>query len=123
MTLRHTMAIAAALALVLSSTGVARADPPCLGDIQKFCSKVGVGNGMIQACLKAHEAELSARCKPNVDELKKIAGNLAGICAFDIQRFCSTEGPGGGGIATCLQQNRDDLSPVCKEQFSSGKTP
>ena len=123
MTLRHTMAIAAALTLVLSWTGVGRADPPCLGDIQKFCSKVGVGNGMIQACLKAHEAELSARCKPNVDELKKIAGELAGICAFDIQRFCSNEGPGGGRIATCLQQNRDDLSPVCRAQFSSGKTP
>ncbi len=123
MTLRHAMEIAAALTLVLSWTGVSRADPPCLGDIQKFCSKVGLGNGMIQACLKAHEAELSARCKPNVDELKKIAGELAGMCAFDIQRFCSDVGPGGGKIVTCLQQNRDDLSPVCKEQFSAGKTP
>ena len=45
MTLRHKTAIAAALTLVLSWTGVGRAGPPCLGDIQKFCSKVGAGTG------------------------------------------------------------------------------
>jgi hypothetical protein len=109
---------------VLASGGVGRAEPPCLADIQKFCSDVGVGAGRIQACLKAHEAELSPRCKPDVDRLRKKAGDLAAVCVFDIQRFCIIEGPGGegvgpggGAIATCLQQHLDDLSPECKAKF------
>ena len=101
----------------LVCAAVAWADPPCLGDIQKFCAQTPGTAGQIQACLKSHEADLSAGCKAHVDELRRTVADLAGSCVWDIEKFCGDVPTGGGRIAECLQQNRNDLSPVCKDRL------
>ncbi len=111
-------------ALVLASlawAGVAAADPPCLDDVQKFCANTPGTGGQIQACLKSHEKNLSDDCKAHVSNLRKTAQDLAATCVWDIERFCGDEPPGGGRIAECLKQHRDDLSPSCKERFGVSK--
>ncbi|MFQ5667807.1 MAG: cysteine rich repeat-containing protein [Candidatus Binatia bacterium] len=35
----------------------------CQEDLKKFCPEARPGRGRIRACLKSHEAELSAECK------------------------------------------------------------
>lgn len=35
----------------------------CRADAGKFCQGIQPGGGRLQACLKAHEAELSASCR------------------------------------------------------------
>jgi Cysteine rich repeat len=112
-----------ALMVGLAWARTSNAAPPCLADIQKFCSDAPAGGGKIQACLKSHEADLSKGCKDHVDGLRATAKELAAICVWDIERFCegvgpADVGPGGGRIATCLQANKDQLSPVCADQLN-----
>src|SRR5262245_6224966 len=56
---------------------------PCAADIEKFCAKVPVGGGRIQACLKEHEKELSAGCAARREGLEKEIGALAATCRWD----------------------------------------
>ncbi len=104
---------------VLAVARVGLADPPCLGDVQKFCKDVPATAGKIQACLQAHESGLSKGCKEHVATLRKQVQQLAAICVWDIERFCPDVPPGGGKIVACLKKNEDSLSPICKEQFGN----
>jgi hypothetical protein len=36
-------------------------------------------------------------------------------------RLCDAVTPGGGRVAACLEQHRDDLSPECKDRLAAGK--
>ena len=40
-----------------------------------------------------------------------------GACAGDVQTFCSTVQPGQGRVVQCLKQNKELLSPGCKERI------
>jgi hypothetical protein len=40
-------------------------------------------------------------------------------CAADLQRFCAGVPSGGGRILACLKQNRDQVSPGCKQAVLS----
>ena len=111
------LVVAGLMGAVVVSSG-AWAAPPCVDDIQKLCSTAPAGEGALQACLKSHEAQLSADCKAHVDGIRKSGQQLAAMCVWDIERFCPDVAPGGGRILGCLQQNVDSLSPVCKEQFT-----
>jgi hypothetical protein len=117
MTFRRCLGLAALMiGVAWARTGYA--DPPCLADIQKFCSDAPAGGGKIQACLKSHEKDLSKGCKDHVDGLKATGKQLAAICVWDIERFCADVAPGGGRIASCLQTNKDQLSPTCADQIN-----
>jgi len=39
-----------------------------------------------------------------------------GPCADDVAKFCKDAQPGTGGIAKCLKEHEDELSPACKER-------
>jgi hypothetical protein len=103
--------------MVATSVAAAAADPPCVAEVKKYCAGEPAGVGAIQACLKKHEADLSATCKSKVDDLQKEIGAIAATCRFDIMRFCDDVTPGGGRVATCLESHRDDLSPECKDRL------
>ena len=40
-----------------------------------------------------------------------------GACKGDIQQFCPNIKPGGGRIAACFKENKDQLSDACKAQI------
>lgn len=39
-------------------------------------------------------------------------------CAEDVKKFCSGVQPGEGRIRACLEQNFNDLSPMCKKRIA-----
>jgi cysteine rich repeat protein len=41
-----------------------------------------------------------------------------GACQGDIQQFCKDVQPGGGRIAQCLKQHKQELSPECKTRIA-----
>lgn len=94
---------------------VASDEPPCAVDVRRHCSEVPAGGDRIQGCLKAHEKELSERCRERLDKLATEKGALAAACRWDIARVCSDVVPGGGRVATCLRKREGDLSPECRE--------
>ena len=117
------LALAALLLGAALLPGVARgANPnPCAADIEKFCSKVPIGGGRIQACLQEHEKELSPECAARHENLEKEMGALVATCRYDISRFCDDVSPGQGRIARCLEQHRSDLSPACGDRLKKAK--
>ena len=114
----HRRAAVSLAVLMLAACAAAAAEgPPCVPEVKKYCANVPAGVGMIQACLKKHEADLSATCKSKVADLQKEIGAIAATCEYDIMRFCDDMTPGGGRVATCLQNHRDDLSPECNDRL------
>ena len=116
MTSWRLVAVAGLVASLACATSV-RAEPPCLADIKKLCPEVPGSGWLIQSCLEEHEADLSKGCRAHLDDFRHTAGDLADACAWDAERFCGDESPGGGRIAGCLQQHREQLSPRCKKHF------
>jgi cysteine rich repeat protein len=114
MTVHRRVAVSIAVLMLTASVAAAAGGVPCLDDVKKFCAKEPAGGGRIQACLKKHDAELSATCKSQVANFQQEVGTMAATCQYDIIRFCSDVQPGGGRVVTCLQTQRDDLSPECK---------
>ena len=106
-----------ALGLPLPAAG---ADAPCLYDVKRLCA-ADVAPGHVQACLKKHEAQLSAPCRAKIDLLVQEVKELALVCRFDIGRFCSDVSPGEGRLVSCLNGNAADLSPECKSVVASLK--
>ena len=43
-----------------------------------------------------------------------IASTTERPCQADIEKFCSDIGRGGGRVAECLRQHKEQLSPECK---------
>jgi Cysteine rich repeat len=54
-----------------------RAQGVCKADVDKFCSEVKPGGGRFSACLKLHEAEVSADCLAVVNKKWRLASNPA----------------------------------------------
>jgi hypothetical protein len=113
-----TLVIGAALV-----SGSARGASPCAADIEKFCAKVPIGGGRIQACLTEHEKELSPECAARQQNLQKEVGSLAATCRADIARFCSDVPPGRGRIVRCLEQRGKDVSPSCMDRLRKAAQP
>jgi len=101
----------------------ARGVTPCAADIEKFCAKVPIGNGRIQACLKEHEKELSPECAARHENLEREMGAVVASCRYDISRFCWDISPGHGRVARCLVRHRSDLSPICNDQLRKAAHP
>jgi len=116
MTLHRRVAVPIAV-LMLAASVAAAEEPPCVAEVKKYCASEPAGVGLVQACLKKHEADLSATCKAKVADLQKEVGAIAATCQYDIMRFCDDVTPGGGRVAACLQNHRDDLSPECNDRL------
>jgi len=93
----------------------------CQPDFQKLCPDARPGpGGAIAMCIKQNRASLSDPCKSAIAEARTAwqaqSGPRAAMrqaCMADFQRFCPDAKPGAGGIARCIQQNRQSLSESC----------
>lgn len=112
-------------ALVLS--GGAQADDregrgACKSDVQKLCKGVEPGGGRIAACLKQHEAELSAECKKRIAEAREEGREIAQACKGDAQALCKDVQPGQGRVMRCLVDHKDKLSAACQQELAEAES-
>ena len=42
-------------------------------------------------------------------------------CKADVEKFCQGVQPGGGRIAACLKQHKDEVSPACKSRIAQAE--
>ena len=108
----------AAFAALLFCGGAARAERgACKADVEKHCKGVKMGGGRIAACLRSHEADLSAECKEAQHEWKEAMAHISEACKEDKAKFCADVKPGGGRIKRCMRKHRKELSEKCQGAF------
>lgn len=106
----------AAIAAVLTLAGAALAaeggnkSGPCREDALKFCKDVRPGDGRKAECLKAHEAELSAACKAELEQKRK-ERHKKNPCLADREKLCA--GKEGKERGACMREHEKELSEVC----------
>ena len=125
----NTLYAAALLLFTVGTVSAQQGDKPCQADTEKFCKDVNPGEGRIIACLKEHQAELSADCK--IKDLgagekseakeggKAGGGNAIGeACKTDFEKFCKDAGHEKMG---CMKEHEKDLSEGCKTQLDKAR--
>jgi hypothetical protein len=123
----RTFLFVAAAAFALGVAAPASAAPAgkvreaCKADVEKFCKDIKPGGGRIIACLKGHEAEVSAGCKAAFGEVAEKIRKFAEDCKADREKFCAKVRPGRGRILACLKGRQADLAPACKAWFDKGE--
>jgi hypothetical protein len=105
------------LAMTLAQAEEREHPGACREDVQKLCKGTKPGGGRIVACLKQHEAELSAGCKEKIAEAKEEGKEFHEACKADVDAQCKGVQPGQGRIARCLEEHKDKLAPACKEKM------
>jgi hypothetical protein len=105
--------------LILSSPASYGQAGACADEIARYCSSVPRGGGRVRACLKKHEADLSAGCKQQIGAASK----RIDACRADIEKHCTNSQPGPGALRACLLEHRDELSRDCKAQITADEKP
>jgi Cysteine rich repeat len=128
----HRFVVVALMAAMFAYTGL----PPsasaqsrtCMDDVQQFCPGVQPGGGRIMQCLKAHETNLSAACKDQLQTAQSHgqaawthAQAILQACQRDMATLCHDVSSGGGRMLQCLQQHQADLSAACQAALAPAK--
>ena len=95
----------------------------CRRDIDRLCSEVPPGRGLVVACLIRQEDDLSTSCRPEVERIQKAAETISTIraaCGADATRLCADVPPEAGPLVECLQANRSNLSETCRSLGPEG---
>jgi hypothetical protein len=71
--------------------------------------------------MKEHENDLSAACKEHIAQMKQGKKEIHEACQDDAMKLCKDVKPGGGRIARCLKEHREELSPGCREKLPEGR--
>lgn len=110
---------AAVLVVSVGAVGVfAQNSEPCHADAEKFCRNAQGPARM--ACMKQHEAELSAECKARMAGRKeKMPENQP--CMAEAAKLCPGMKPGDGKFMACLKQHETNLSAPCKAHVAERK--
>lgn len=124
--------------LALAAPAGAEGTGPCKADKERLCKDVEPGEGRILECVKAHEAELSEKCKAmsgrmkeKLEKMRAMKGK-AEACKADKEKFCKDVQPGEGRIVECLKAHEAELSEGCrsakgpkhdKKEMEKGKAP
>jgi len=90
----------------------------CAPDVERLCTGVQQGHGRIATCLMDKQAELSAECAQEIEQMRARARAFAQACKGDINKYCKGMRPGSGKLAKCLKDNQAKLTPACKEAFA-----
>jgi hypothetical protein len=93
----------------------------CAADVAKYCKGVEPGGGRVTACLKEHEAELSAECRDEQKAMQWRTRRAPADCADDVVQFCADVRPVDRRIIRCLLQNDKVLSSECRDRLNAGR--
>jgi len=115
------IAVVAALILWTAGDIFAQGRGPCAEDAAKYCKDVQPGGGRMARCMKEHENDLSAACKEHIAQMKQGKKEIHEACQDDAMKLCKDVKPGGGRIARCLKEHREELSPGCREKLPEGR--
>ena len=94
----------------------------CEPEIQTYCSQVTPGEGRLLACFYAHGDKISARCEyalydaaAQLEAFAAALTHLATECHDDLMKLCAQVELGEGRVATCLLENKADLTEACQQ--------
>ena len=101
---------------------IQKAIDACTPEIETYCSQVTPGDGRLLACFYAHEDKLSGRCgwalyegATVLEEFAAAVTHVANACWDDIVEHCAEVEMGEGRVASCLVENKAELSEGCSE--------
>jgi len=106
--------------LVASAALAGDGKPACLAETQRWCPMVPVG--LVQACLQAHQRELSAECRKRLGQVNQNIDRLGRDCQSDVNRFCTQPQTAAGQRVVCLEAHREQLSPGCRKALDATST-
>ena len=93
----------------------------CAADVARYCKGVEPGGGRVTACLKEHEAELSAECKDEQKAMQWLTRRAPAECADDVIQFCADVRPVDRRVIRCLLKNEKVLSNECQKRLNAGR--
>jgi hypothetical protein len=111
--------VACAVAACFGTAGAQQG--PCKDDVDKLCKDVQPGEGRIVDCLKTHKSEVSPKCSSYLKQVQAQLKQVSNACEPDMEKFCWETPIGKGGLAKCLKQHSEELSPDCKTSISKAK--
>jgi hypothetical protein len=117
-TMRFVLALALGCVLSMAAYAEERPQGACRNDVQKFCKDVAPGGGAIARCLAKNESQLSEGCRQAIEKGREQLEEFSEACKADAQQLCKDVRPGRGRITRCLAQNKDRLSPACREKIT-----
>jgi hypothetical protein len=91
----------------------------CVGDYRRLCPGVVPGGGRIAACLNAQAEKLSQPCFQALAERGLALTAALRLCRADYERVCARVPTGRGRALACLLDNRDRLSPACRNALTA----
>lgn len=101
--------VLAGLVSILTMVGAQSARAAgCQAEVEKFCK----GQKPIMACLRAHDADLSAECNAYLRFFEQMPS-----CVSDAARLCKTKKPSGAAVIACLRGRQTDLSEECRKEI------
>jgi hypothetical protein len=126
---RIMMALVVLALLLLPAAPVSAQEDPieqaleaCKPEIETYCSQVTPGDGRLLACFVAHEDKISGQCGWAVyqamdafENFVDALGYLVDTCWDDAIEYCGEVELGEGRVATCLLDNKDNVTPECQE--------
>jgi len=113
------LAVAAFVAMTAGAAKAQENNWPCKTDADKFCKGVEPGGGRILACLKQHQADLSAECKAKGLQRKVETDPAAEPCRTDLDKFCPDVKGGPAEKIRCLKEHEKDLSESCETKLQT----
>jgi hypothetical protein len=110
------IALCSPMALAQEVEGPGKA---CKADRQKFCGDLKPGDGKMGACMKQHEAELSAECAAARKAVGEARRNIRMNCKADADKFCADAAKEQNGMVKCLESHASELGEACAEALKS----
>jgi hypothetical protein len=94
----------------------------CSTELGAYCKDVTPGDGRVLACLYAYGDKLSGKCEFALyDAAVQLERGVSGLsyvaneCAGDLDSYCSAVAMGDGRLLECLNKNKKNLHPRCRE--------
>jgi hypothetical protein len=94
----------------------------CGPSIERFCSKVNIGNGQVRQCLQQHQNQVPSACTMDYDRVTaSIAKRLQAqqgafkVCNASIREYCPGVKFGDANVLDCLLTARKVVGASCKQ--------